>query len=77
MTSYPKRSRTPEENRRSARSSNRVASNSGRDQSRAFLGVPDPKGKAQRALQATGAERREAQLARIGEFYPPRREPSP
>ncbi|KAF2569129.1 hypothetical protein F2Q68_00025821 [Brassica cretica] len=51
--------------------------NSGRDQSRAFIGVPDHEGKAQRTLQATGAERREAQPARFGESYPLRREPSP
>ncbi|KAF2571952.1 hypothetical protein F2Q70_00003768 [Brassica cretica] len=37
----------------------------------------DPEGKSQRTLQATGAEGREAQPARIGESYPPRREPSP
>ncbi|KAF3596085.1 hypothetical protein DY000_02021919 [Brassica cretica] len=70
-------SRTPEVNRRSAWSSNRVASNSRRDQSRAFLEVPDPEGKAQRTLQETGAEHREAQPARIGESHPARRKPSP
>ncbi|KAF2579080.1 hypothetical protein F2Q68_00004803 [Brassica cretica] len=37
----------------------------------------DPEGKAQQTLQATGAERREAQPALIRESYPPRQKPSP
>ena len=38
---------------------------------------PELEGEARRTLQASGAKRRKAHPARIGESKPPRREPSP
>ncbi|KAF3520389.1 hypothetical protein DY000_02060320 [Brassica cretica] len=77
--SYPKRSRAPKATRWSTNSSNRAAqcSRRGCGESRALLISQELEGEARRTFQATGAERREPQPARIREPNPLRRKPSP
>ncbi|KAF3590116.1 hypothetical protein F2Q69_00028772 [Brassica cretica] len=73
--SYPERSRAPKATRWSTKSSNQAAQSSRRGcgEFRGLLRSPEHEGEARRTFQATGAERLEAQPARIGEPHPPRR----
>ncbi|KAF3574327.1 hypothetical protein F2Q69_00058469 [Brassica cretica] len=74
--SYPERIRAPKATRRYPKPSNRAKQSSSRSygESRALFRSLELEGEARRTLQATGAERRKAQPARIGESKPPRRD---
>ncbi|KAF3550563.1 hypothetical protein DY000_02007205 [Brassica cretica] len=77
--SYPERSRAPKATRWSTKSSHRAAQSlrRGCGEFRALLRSPELEREARRTFEATGAERRKAQPARIGEPNTPRQKPTP